>query len=259
MFTIIIPTHDRPLLLRRTLKSLIAQTWREFAVIVVSDSSTYLPPYAELSELQSRYTYIVRSGTSGPGESRNLGLALAQSRYVMFLDDDDTLEPGHLEAVARQIGDGSPELLYCDFKVCHEDRTTEPPSVESIEPVSISGVTADSVYVLNRVPNSCIVYRRDVVADVRHDTGLRLYEDWDFLLACLRGRTLVHMPVDSVTIHKSRACAPENMRRGNSRDDLIGATMLELYRRHPAPSMAIRLERLALMASAGLSLDLDSF
>lgn len=36
----------------------------------------------------------------------------------------------------------------------------------------------------------------------------------------------VHVPVSSVIIHKSVADAPENMRRGNTRDDLIVEAML---------------------------------
>jgi len=259
VITIVIPTHDRPPLLRRTLQSLIAQTWQNFAVIVVSDSSTYVPPYQELSALAGRYTYVDRSGTPGPAESRNMGLALTQSRYVMFLDDDDTLEPGHLGAIAERIGDASPELLFCDFKVCNEDRTANPPKLESIQSVSIADVTAASLFVLNRIPNSCLIYRSDVVARTRYATDLIIYEDWDFLLGCVRDRTLTHVPVNSVTIHKSPAGAAENMRRGNSRNDLIVSTMLSLYKRHPAPSMEIRLARQSLLASAGVSLGLEHF
>ena len=257
MFTIIVPTHDRPLLLRRTLQSLIDQTFSDFKVIIVSDSSKYLPPYEELGALQGRYTYVIRSENPGPAASRNLGLDLARTRYVIFLDDDDTFEPTHLESLAGYIGDASPEILFCDFKVRHEDRTTQPPQTLSTQSFQIDGVSQDSVYVRNRIPNSCVIYRHDVVADIRHATDLIIYEDWDFLLASLKGRTLQHVPVDSVVIHKSPANAPENLRRGNTRDDLIGATMLDLYKKYPGPNSAIRDARQALMASVGVQLALE--
>ena len=259
MFTIIVPTHERPLLLRRTLQSLIAQTFKDFKVIVVSDSATYIPPYEEFVALAGRYTYVIRSDMNGPAGSRNLGLDLAKSRYVMFLDDDDTFEPTHLESLARHIGETSPELLFCDFKVRYEDRTTNPPQTESTQSISIAAVSSDSVYVLNKIPNSCVIYRHDVVEKLRHDTALTIYEDWDFLLASLEGRTLSHIPVDSVIIHKSPATAPENMRRGNSRDDLVISTMLALYQKHPTPNPQTRLARQTLMASAGVQLALDNF
>lgn len=258
MFTIIVPTHDRPILLRRTLQSLIAQTYKDFKVVIVSDSAGYIPPYEELLALQGRYVYMIRSGVAGPAESRNMGLAVVDTDYVIFLDDDDTFAPGHLQALAAHIGDRSPELLFCDFQVQYEDRTTTPPTFLSTDELDISGVTQDSIYVRNSIPNSCLVYRRDVVAGVKYETDMIIYEDWDFLLACLAGRTLSHVPVNSVFIHKSAATAPENMRRGNTRDDKIVEVMVEMYKKFPGPNQETRLARQALMASAGVPLTLEA-
>jgi len=261
MFTIIIPTHDRPQLLKRTLESLIAQTCQDFKVVIVSDTPGYLPPYQELSQLDKRFDYVLRStGVPGPAASRNLGLAIADSEYILFLDDDDTYRPDHIAKLKARLEKDKPELLFCDFQVQNEDRTVYPPKLlPGGQKVSIADVTFDSVYVRNRIPNSCIAYRSDVLRGVRNETDLIIYEDWDFLLAAMHGRSLVHYATDGVVIHKSAATAPENMRRGNSRDDKIVEVMLQLYRKHPAPNMATRQARQALMASAGVVLDIAHF
>jgi glycosyltransferase involved in cell wall biosynthesis len=261
MFTIIIPTHERPLLLTRTLQSLAAQTCQDFKVVIVSDTAGYLPPYQELARFDQRFDYVLRcSGTPGPAASRNLGLAIADAEYIVFLDDDDTFRPDHLAKLKARLLQDRPELLFCDFQVQNEDRTVFPPTpLGGGQPISIADVTRDSVFVLNRIPNSCVAYRRDVLAGVRNETELIIYEDWDFLLSALAGRTLVHHATDGVVIHKSVADAPENMRRGNSRNDKVAEVMLQLYRKHPAPNMESRLARQALMAGAGLALDLGHF
>jgi glycosyltransferase involved in cell wall biosynthesis len=261
VFTIIIPTHDRPQLLKRTLESLIAQTCQDFTVVIVSDTPGYLPPYQELTRLDRRFDYVLRAtGVPGPAASRNMGLAIADAEYILFLDDDDTFRPDHLAKLKARLLLDKPELLFCDFQVQNEDRTVYPPTLlEGGQPVSIADVTFDSVYVRNRIPNSCVAYRRDVLAGVRNETDLIIYEDWDFLLAAMRGRSLTHYATDGVVIHKSLATAPENMRRGNSRNDKIVEVMLLLYRKHAAPNLETRLARQSLMASAGVALDLAHF
>ena len=261
MFTIIIPTHDRPLLLQRTLESLIAQTCQDFKVIIVSDTSGYLPPYQHLAQLDKRFDYVLRcSGTPGPAASRNLGLAIADGEYILFLDDDDTYRPQHLEKLKARLLVDKPELLFCDFQIQNEDRTVYPPTLlPGGQSFSTAQVTDDSVYVRNTIPNSCVAYRADVLRGVRHDTEMQIYEDWDFLLAAMHGHKLVHFATDGVVIHKSAATSPENMRRGNSRHDLTVEVMLQLYRRHPARNMETRLARQALLAGGGIELDLAFF
>jgi hypothetical protein len=186
-----------------------------------------------------------------------MGQQLAQAPYLLFLDDDDTFEPDHLTVLAARLQTSQPPLLVCDFKVQHEDRSASPPHTLGTAAVSLADVTADSVFVRNRIPNSCIAYRRDILADIRHAQDMELYEDWDFLLQCLRSHPLTHCPSASVVIHKSAADAPENMRRGNRNDDRIVAVMLDLYRRHPAPNPETRLARQTLLASAGVSVALE--
>jgi glycosyltransferase involved in cell wall biosynthesis len=259
LFTIIIATHERPLLLKRTLESLIAQTYQNFKLVIVADSAAYIPPYNELQAFDGRFVYTIRSGINGPAESRNMGLAVTSSDYVVFLDDDDTFKPEHLQNLATALAPARPPLLFCDFQVQNEDRTVYPPTPLSSSAVSIAEVTVESTYVRNSIPNSCLAYRADVLASIRYDTGLVLLEDWDFLLACLNGHRLVHAAFDSVVIHKSAATAPENLRRGNTRDEELLQTMLQIYKKHRGPSMEIRLARQGLLAGVGVQLGIEHF
>ena len=258
MFTIIIPTHERPMLLHRTLQSLAAQTYRQFTAVVVADSSMYLPPHQDLTTLPD-YVYVLRGGEPGPAVSRNMGLDLARSEYVMFLDDDDTFEAGHLQALADVLGRAKPDILFTDFKVVEEDRVGFPPQRLDETVLSIADVTVDSVFIRNRIPNSALVYRRKVVEAVRFDPALPVYEDWDFLLSCLKRHKLTHAPINSLCIHKSYVAGVENLRRGNSQDEKIAPVMLELYKRHRTKNMATRQARQKLMADAGMALPIERF
>ena len=98
--TVVIPTHDRQHLLVEAVESVLAQDGPRAEVLVVDDASTDGTP-EWLARLDDRR---VRSIRLDPGRertaARNAGLAVVDSPYVLFLDDDDVLAP---RALARLV------------------------------------------------------------------------------------------------------------------------------------------------------------
>lgn len=270
--TVIVCTHDRPMLMRRALASILAQTYTHYQVIVIADTNAYLAPHQEINDFKGRCHYLIRGGEPGPARSRNMGLALVQTRYVMFLDDDDTLAPNHLEELMRSVQAHAQALTqsvpiwFCDFQVSYEDRSTEPPTTESVQTLSIQDTTAASVFVRNTIPNSCLLYDYDSIKGIRFDEHLQIYEDWAYLLECLsqlmRQRAaliLQHIPVHGVIIHKTRNADALNARRGNAKNDLVLPVTLELYQRFRAPTTEVRQARRQFFEGAGLKLGDEYF
>ena len=259
MISVVITTHERPQLLQRALDSLAAQTVKNFSIIVVDDASTYIPPYSSLNQFTGRYTYVLRSGISGPGVSRDMGVQLAQTPYVMFLDDDDSVAPNHIEQLQQHLSTRPEGIYFHDFKVLYEERQHDEPRIIRSESVTLNNFSTADVYVRNRVPNSCAVYPTEFLKSLRHDPNMIIYEDWDYMLQAIEGREITYLPIDTVNIHKSIPNAPENMRRGNSREDAVIETTLMLYKRYPAPTPEIRNARQRFFAQAGIDLSIDHF
>ena len=258
LFTIIIAAHGRPWLLGRTLKSLLDQTCQDFFVIVVADEALSPPPYEELKGLAGRYLYILRSGVPGPAESRNLGLELTKTDYVVFLDDDDTFEPNHLAALAEQIDPARPQIAYCSFKLVDEDREAIPPKILKVSAAYIGSVNPSSHLIRGIIPNSCLVFSTSITKNIRFDSSLVIYEDWDFLLEAMKIAELTYINVNSVLIHKSWGETMANQRRGSSHNDRLVEQTLLIYRKHPAPE-EIRKARQNFFLDAGLTLPLELF
>ncbi|MCX7595406.1 MAG: glycosyltransferase, partial [Fischerella sp.] len=89
LLSIIIPTHNRPHLVGRAVKSALEQTVEDFEVIVVDDGSTQPP------ELPSdrRLRLLRHEQSRGGAAARNTGTEAACGRWVTYLDDDDLLLP----------------------------------------------------------------------------------------------------------------------------------------------------------------------
>jgi glycosyltransferase involved in cell wall biosynthesis len=91
--TIVIPTRDRPGLLREAVESALAQTAAGTCVLVVDDGSE--PPVALPDD--RRLSLARHPRPRGVAAARNLGASLARTRFVTFLDDDDRLRPRMVE------------------------------------------------------------------------------------------------------------------------------------------------------------------
>jgi glycosyltransferase involved in cell wall biosynthesis len=246
-FTIVIATHKRPLLLQRALRSLVAQTFQDFFVIVVDDAADFLPPYPELKQLQERYAYLMAPSLQGPGESRDMAVKLAQSDYVLFLDDDDTYQPEHLQNVAQLIEGKTEKIYFTDFTVIDEERQPNTlPQAISEQRMSVSAADKSHLFVRNRIPNCCLVYPLAGIRGKAHDTTLLVYEDWDYLLQCLAQLELEHINTDTVNIHKCKPTSESNQRRGNQGSHLALQATLRVHARHPAPTPAVAQARFAL-------------
>jgi glycosyltransferase involved in cell wall biosynthesis len=95
--SIVIPTRDRPWLVRRAIASALAQTLSSVEVLVVDDGSVepVHPPE------DGRVRVIRQERPRGPCVARNLAMAAARGGWITFLDDDDELAPDMLEVSLR--------------------------------------------------------------------------------------------------------------------------------------------------------------
>jgi GT2 family glycosyltransferase len=93
--TVIVPSKDRPPLLRKTIGSLKRQeTEREFEVLVVDDGSE--PPLVPADV--GSYRLARRTGPGSPSAARNVGIAAARGDVLLFTDNDVEVSAGWVEA-----------------------------------------------------------------------------------------------------------------------------------------------------------------
>ena len=93
LFSVIIPTFERPAFLAGAVGSVLAQTVDDFECVVVDDAGS--TPIELPSD--PRIRVVRRRENGGDAASRNTGLDAARGRYVTFLDDDDLYTPHRLE------------------------------------------------------------------------------------------------------------------------------------------------------------------
>jgi glycosyltransferase involved in cell wall biosynthesis len=121
--SVIIPTIGRSTL-ERSIQSVLCQEFDRagFEIIVVNDSGM---PLSNGSWLVSEQVRVLNTARRERSFARNSGAAIAQGTYLLFLDDDDWLLPGALEAY-WQLANQHPQAvwLYGGIRIVNEKGET---------------------------------------------------------------------------------------------------------------------------------------
>jgi len=107
--SVIIPTFNRAAAVKEAVASVLAQTCRDFELLVVDDGSTDGTP-AALARFGGEIRVLRSTRRQGVSAARNAGVAAAQGEWLAFLDSDDLWLPEKLE---RQMAfmEAHPQLL----------------------------------------------------------------------------------------------------------------------------------------------------
>ena len=130
--SVIIPTFDRNLSVRRAVDSVLKQTYKNFEIIVIDDNgldtNQNLLTREVMNELVSgdkRIKYIELEKNSGGSIARNVGIENSDGKYIAFLDDDDEYYEEKLEQQLAFYKKNFPEndgLINCQMDVFKKDK-----------------------------------------------------------------------------------------------------------------------------------------
>src|SRR5215218_7102231 len=91
--SVVIPTYNRAPLLGRSIRSVLAQCYEDFEVIVVDDGSTDDTAEVVAGFRDARVSYVRLARNTGAGAARNVGIRLARGGFLAFQDSDDEWMP----------------------------------------------------------------------------------------------------------------------------------------------------------------------
>lgn len=173
LISIVIPVFNRKEVLRRTVLSVLAQTYTNIEVIVVDDGSSEDIQSVLTDFLEKPNFRLVRQSNGGAPRARNVGLALAKGEYVVFLDADIVCDKNMLQKMFGTL-QNHPEAsyVYCSYILGHK----------KIIPGDFS---AKRLRQLNYIHSSAMI-RRKALSAQPWDESLKRFQDWDLWLTLLQ-------------------------------------------------------------------------
>ena len=120
--SVIVPTFNRAEYLPRAIKSVFAQTFQDFEVVVVDDGSTddterYV---GKLLESGHRVEFFRHSGNLGAQAARNTGIRKSRGEWIAFLDSDDEWLPNRLQSGLDLQRDSELKVIHSECYVRKE-------------------------------------------------------------------------------------------------------------------------------------------
>ncbi|MCK4641667.1 MAG: glycosyltransferase [Candidatus Marinimicrobia bacterium] len=176
--SVIIPTYNRGDELKRAIKSVLSQTYKNYELIVVDDGST-----DNTSRILSRFTDKIRFYSKlhgGVSSARNFGLEKSEGTWVAFLDSDDYWLPEKLDRQMQYIRE-HPDIMIVqtDEKWIRKGKFVNPMKKHQ----KYSGWIFPRCLPLCIVSPSAVLVHQKVFNDVGvFDENLPVCEDYDLWL-----------------------------------------------------------------------------
>ena len=109
LVSVLVPCYNAERFVGAALESVLAQTYAPIEVIVVDDGSTDRSA-AVLEPFRAPGVTVIRQENHGAAAARNAAFAASRGRYILYLDGDDLMSPGHIAALVDKL-DGSDRVL----------------------------------------------------------------------------------------------------------------------------------------------------
>lgn len=220
--TVLMPAYNVGAYIKEAIESVLAQTFKDFTLLVIDDCSTDNTAEVVHSFSDPRIRYEKNEHNLGLAENLNRGLELSDTELCARMDGDDIAEPNWLETGVK-ILDTHPEVGICSFGFQFFGTKTSvvrfPEHNEDSKAQMLFGCTVI-------VP----VFRRSVMAEngLRYSTEAFPAEDYDMWSRCYRvtqvynvQQTMFHYRMHETQISTSKRIAQQE------KSDLVRLRMLE--------------------------------
>ena len=120
--SVIVPVYNSERYLRKCIKSVQKQSYKNWELILIDDGSTdNTSQIIESAVIEDRRIKVLYKKNEGPGIARNFGIELATGDYVVFLDSDDYISNNYFELIAKKKLQY--DVIFIDVNLVLEDGT----------------------------------------------------------------------------------------------------------------------------------------
>jgi glycosyltransferase involved in cell wall biosynthesis len=207
--SVIIPTYNRRMLVKRAIESVLDQSVEPYEIIVVDDGSTD-DTKKEIIKYGSKIRYIYQENSGKPGAARNLGLKHVKGNWIAFLDSDDIWRPDKLKLQTKLIKKVKVNLgiVFSGYEIVRKDKKLSRSEIidrselerlidfDTDEGVIFNGELLYYYLILkNIIHTSTVLLNKELLKSVSgFDPAITIAEDLDLWIRCAKQMPFGYIP-----------------------------------------------------------------
>lgn len=221
--SIIIPLYNKEECIIKTIESITTQDFDDYEIVVVDDGSKD-NSVALIESLHNDKIKIFLKENGGPASARNYGVDHSKGKWGLFLDADDTLEPGAL----RLLENLTQKEPNCEFFCCNH-------FVQAEGKKFLFSTKFKEGYVCNnffayqtkriRPRAGAALFSMSLLKKYPYNEQFRRYEDADCVFNIMRNTKAYVNPLPIMTYNRNNSEASRP--RKDIREDYIGSLSYE--------------------------------
>lgn len=187
--SIVLPTYNRAGIISKAIKSVLAQTYTDFELLIIDDGSTDHTEQVVASYNDKRICYYRMLENGGQSKARNCGIQMAKYDYLAFEDSDDLWRPEKLEAQMNAIKNTASDvgMVYHKFRYDLGEGCSITLPDQNIPLENKRGDIYRQLLWDNLVGMPTVLIKKECIKDVGGmDESLHCLEDYDFALRVAR-------------------------------------------------------------------------
>jgi len=222
-FSVIVPLFNKENTVSRSICSVLRQSYSLFELIVVDDGSTDSSAERVRSFQDSRVVFVQKEN-GGPSSARNIGIAQARNKWVVFLDADDELERDALQTFADMISDYPGGDVYAGNFYQSENGKRHLYSKRYGEGFLRNPYKSWFFHKLMPCAGTC-VFDRQLLMDCPYDNSIRRYEDAEMMMRLVSGAKVFTFSQPVMCYDRDQSSASK--RRTEISEDYLGHLSFE--------------------------------
>lgn len=225
MISVIVPTYNRANVLKKSIDSILKQTYADFELIIVDDGSSDNTEQIvkQYDDLRIRYVYN-DTIQHGPSIARNIGIRESRGEYIAFNDSDDEWNKEKLEKEYNYLLENNGSIVFC---MMGKEKQLIPPARFEQKHVNLENILSGSF-----TGTPAILGKRECFEENQFDELMSCNEDWELLIRLINQEVVLYLRDYLVNISVTEGSVSSDVNKAISSMNYIMDKHADKYKKY---------------------------